>query len=46
MIRRETIIALRARHQAFGTATEVAHPHLEVPPAPTLADGVPPAPTR
>ena len=35
MPRRETIIALRARHEAFRVATDVQHPHLDVrPPIP------------
>ena len=46
MLRRETIIALRARHQAFRIATEVAHPPLDVPPSPPpkLCEGMPPPP--
>ena len=34
MFRRETIIALRARHQAYRMASGVAHPHVETPAAP------------
>jgi len=31
MFRRETIIALRARHQAYRIASEVIHPHVQGP---------------
>jgi hypothetical protein len=34
---RETIIALRARHQSFRIATEIGRPHLEMPPPPQPA---------
>ena len=34
MLRRETMIALRARHESFRVASDVAHPHLDVPPPP------------
>jgi hypothetical protein len=34
MFRRETIIALRARHQAYRIASDIANPHVETP-APT-----------
>jgi hypothetical protein len=41
MFRRETIIALRARHQAYRIASDIAHPHVNVPPPPE-----PPLPTN
>ena len=34
MLRRETIIALRARHTAFRIATDILYPHQSVGPAP------------
>ena len=34
MLRRETIIALRARHTAFRIALDILHPHLQAPPLP------------
>jgi hypothetical protein len=34
MFRRETIIALRARHEAFRIASEIANPHVEGAPRP------------
>ena len=34
MFRRETIIALRARHQAYRIATDILHPHVDSPPPP------------
>jgi hypothetical protein len=34
---RETMIALRARHEAFRIATEVGRPHMEAPPPPEPA---------
>jgi hypothetical protein len=44
MLRRETIIALRARHTAFRIAIEILHPQQPPPPAaqpamPVLEDG-------
>jgi hypothetical protein len=47
MTRRETIIALRARHQAFRVATDLDHPHLDPPPPPQPAipmSSIPPRP--
>ena len=32
MFRRETIIALRARHEAYRIATEILYPPVDVPP--------------
>jgi hypothetical protein len=43
MFRRETLIALRARHEAYRIATEIQHPPIEPPPLPTP---VVPAPTE
>ena len=37
MFRRETIIALRARHQAYRIATEILHPHVQTPRPPEPA---------
>ena len=37
MFRRETIIALRARHEAYRIATEILHPYEEVPRPPEPA---------
>ena len=34
---RETMIALRARHEAFRIATAVDQPHMDAPPPPTPA---------
>jgi hypothetical protein len=34
---RETMIALRARHEAFRIATEIDRPHMEAPPPPEPA---------
>ena len=31
---RESLIALRARHQAYRIASDIAYPHVEVPPPP------------
>ena len=42
MIRRETIIALRARHQAFRIASDILYPHVELPPP--LQPAIPPIP--
>ena len=39
---RETMIALRARHQAFRIASDVGHPRIDVPPPPEPAIPVPP----
>ena len=35
--RRESLIALRARHQAFRIAADIAYPHVEVAPPPEPA---------
>jgi hypothetical protein len=37
MFRRETIIALRARHQAYRIASDILNPHADVPPPPQPA---------
>ena len=42
MFRRETLIALRARQEAYRIATEIQHPPVQPPPLPTP---VVPAPT-
>ena len=34
---RETIIALRARHQAYRIASDILYPHVDVPPPPQPA---------
>ena len=34
---RETIIALRARHEAYRIASDILHPHVDVPPPPQPA---------
>ena len=42
MFRRETIIALRARHQAYRIATDILHPHVDAPAPPQPAMPVEP----
>jgi hypothetical protein len=37
MFRRETIIALRARHQAYRIASDFVYPHVDVPAPPLPA---------
>jgi hypothetical protein len=37
MFRRETIIALRARHEAYRIASDILYPRVEVPPPPQPA---------
>jgi len=37
MLRRETIIALRARHEAYRIASDLLYPHVDVPPPPQPA---------
>jgi hypothetical protein len=34
MFRRETLIALRARHEAYRIATDILYPHEDPPPRP------------
>jgi hypothetical protein len=34
MFRRETIIALRARHQAYRVASDILYPHVQTPAPP------------
>jgi hypothetical protein len=42
MFRRETIIALRARHQAHRIASDILNPHVDTPPPPQPAMPVDP----
>ena len=42
MFRRETIIALRARHQAYRIASEIVNPHVQTPRPPQPAMPVDP----
>ena len=44
--RRETMIALRARRQAFRIASKVAHPRLDQPEQPLAVDAPADAPTK
>jgi hypothetical protein len=48
MLRRETMIALRARHTAFRMAIEIMHPRLTPPPLPPPEVAIPvmPLPDR